>query len=673
MVGRSFGQAGLTARDGNSVKDDILKNCSPVAEGKRLSMERKVKNKLQNKISIFGMSALVLSALSAAAQDTLPDEIVVTATGVPTPAAQIGASVDVIKQADISKKNIQLLPDALLGLKGLTFEQEGTTGGVGYLRMRGLDRQNVIVLINGVNVADAADVSGGAEISNLTLSDVEKIEVLRGANSVLYGSNAIAGVINIITKDPGGPGAGEYSISAGSNRLRSANFGYTGETANGKLGYRISLHSMDVSPPSEFDEYRSSFSENEDYENLTGSGSLFAAISDETKFLFNYRAVKSSVDTDGYHPSLYTKLDGHFGTDTDQYLASATLSHELSDRARVEVKQSYFANYRDTFAEIGPTYYYDGKRHVTEVKGTVNLDESAYLHVGGKYQTELLGQTGLPNEEEASIYSLFGVYHAQLGDANFTLGLRQDEHDLFGDHFSWRVGGVFNLSNRLSAWGNVGTGYRAPSLYELYGRDAIYGINGVVGNTSLQPEESLSRDFGIRYAMASLPVEVDIGYFDIDTDDRIFFDGPPPFYIGNYQNDTGTSKTEGVELSVDGSLSDTLSARFSVSKMDPTKADGGVQNSQPRLLWSLNLDHMSRDETVAYGMSARKVQERFRFGVRQEDYETVSLYTKVKLRERLAIVFNGDNVFDNHYQTSEGKSTPRRSFKIQLVSEFGAY
>ena len=70
--------------------------------------------------------------------------------------------------------------------------------------------------------------------------------------------------------------------------------------------------------------------------------------------------------------------------------------------------------------------------------------------------------------------------------------------------------------------------------------------------------------------MASLPVEVDIGYFDIDTDDRIFFDGPPPFYIGNYQNDTGTSKTEGVELSVDGSLSDTLSARFSVSKMDPT-------------------------------------------------------------------------------------------------------
>ena len=69
--------------------------------------------------------------------------------------------------------------------------------------------------------------------------------------------------------------------------------------------------------------------------------------------------------------------------------------------------------------------------------------------------------------------------------------------------------------------------------------------------------------------------------------------------------------------------------------------DGGVQNSQPRLLWSLNLDHMSRDETVAYGISARKVQERFRFGVRQEDYETVSLYTKVKLHERLAIVLVG--------------------------------
>ena len=630
-----------------------------------------MKNKLINKIGVFGASALVLSALSAGAQDTLPDEIVVSATGVPTPAAQIGASVDVINKADISKKNILLLPDALLGLKGLTFEQEGTTGGIGYLRMRGLDRQNVIVLIDGVNIADAADPNGGAEISNMTLSDVEKIEVLRGANSVLYGSNAIAGVINIITKDPGGPSVGGYSISAGSNRLRSSNFGYTGETADGKLGYRVSLDSMDVSPPSEFDEYRSNFTENEDYENLTGSGSLFIDLSNETKLRFNYRAAKSSADTDGYHPSLYTQLDGRFGTDTDQYLASLTVGHKMSEQAQIEFRQSYFANYRDTFAEVGPTYYYDGKRHVSEASGIVNLKDNAYLHVGGKYQTELLDQTGLPHEEETSIYSLFGVYHTAFGNGNLTLGLRQDEHDLFGDQFSWRIGGVYDLSRQFSVWGNTGTGYRAPSLYELYGRDAIYGIGGVVGNTALQPEESISRDIGIRYTMALLPIEIDLGYFDIDTEDRIFFSGPPPFYVGNYQNDTGTSKTEGLELSAEGKLSDTLSARFSFSKMDPTQADGSPQNSQPRLLWSLNLDHVSLDEAVAFGITARKIQERFRFGVRQEDYETVSFYSKVKLREGLAIAFSGDNVFDNHYQTTPGKSTPRRSFKIQVVSEFG--
>ena len=123
-----------------------------------------MKNKIYKKIGMLALSALVMMGASAAAQDTPPDEIVVSATGVPTPASQIGASVDVIKQKDISKKNIQLLPDAMMGLKGLTFEQEGTTGGIGYLRMRGLDRQNVIVLVDGVNIADAADVSGGAEI-----------------------------------------------------------------------------------------------------------------------------------------------------------------------------------------------------------------------------------------------------------------------------------------------------------------------------------------------------------------------------------------------------------------------------------------------------------------------------------------------------------------------------
>ena len=135
---------------------------------------------------------------------------------------------------------------------------------------------------------------------------------------------------------------------------------------------------MDVSPPSEFDEY-DGFSEDDDYDKSDWIGRRFAIDFRHAKFLFNYRAVKSSVDTDGYHPSLYTtELDGHFGTDKINIWRVATLTHELSDRARVEVKQSYFANYRDTFAEIGPTYYYDGKRHVTD-RGTVNLDDSAYL------------------------------------------------------------------------------------------------------------------------------------------------------------------------------------------------------------------------------------------------------------------------------------------------------
>ena len=199
-----------------------------------------------------------------------------------------------------------------------------------------------------------------------------------GRNSVLYGSNAIAGVINIITKDPGGPSVGAYSISAGSNRLRSSNFGYTGETADGKLGYRISLDSMDVSPPSEFDEYRSNSPKTTDYENLTGSGSLFIDFRTRQNCasiiaLSKVQLIRMAI----IH--LFTDVDGRFGTDTDQYLASLTVGHKMSEHTQVEFRQRYYANYRDTFAEVLPTYYYDGKRHVSEASGIVNLKDNAYL------------------------------------------------------------------------------------------------------------------------------------------------------------------------------------------------------------------------------------------------------------------------------------------------------
>src|SRR6056300_1663479 len=134
------------------------------------------------------ITPLFFHPLQANANDAdAVDQIVVTATGVPTPASQIGATLDVTTRQQLEDQQVVHLQEALSQLKGMYFRQEGNVGGLGYLQMRGLERQNTLVLIDGNNMSDAADANGGAEIAHILVADIERIEVIRGGNSVLYG------------------------------------------------------------------------------------------------------------------------------------------------------------------------------------------------------------------------------------------------------------------------------------------------------------------------------------------------------------------------------------------------------------------------------------------------------------------------------------------------------
>ena len=257
------------------------------------------------------------------------------------------------------------------------------------MRMRGLDRQNIVVFIDGVNVADAADVQGGAEIANLLVGDIERIEVMRGPNSVLYGSNAVAGVIDIRTKSAGGSPRQSLSVTAGANELAQMKLSKSGETASGRVGYHVSLQSLEVSSPSEFDEEDTDYSENEDYENTTASGKMDVKLSDFTSLSLHLRSAVSSADTDGYDPNNFAKIDGHFGTETMQNLIRVSVDSEISDDLSLDLSHSFLGNYRDGFAEVGSTYWYDGERETSLVRAKYALSDDGYLHIGAEQKRKL--------------------------------------------------------------------------------------------------------------------------------------------------------------------------------------------------------------------------------------------------------------------------------------------
>lgn len=620
------------------------------------------------KKKIMGGLLAALITAPAVAQET--DEIIVSATGIPTPAAQIGASVDVITAADLEAQQITYLQDAISGLKGVTFAQEGTTGGVGYLRMRGLDRQNVVVFIDGVNMADAADIQGGPEIGNLLVGDIERVEVMRGANSVLYGSNAVAGVIDIRTKSAGGAPTMRASVLTGSNELKQMQISASGEGAQGRLGYHLSVQSIDVSPPSELDEENTQFSEDEDYENVTASGSLNFRVIEGTSISLKLRSAVSSADIDGYHPVTFANVDGHFGTDTEQNLIRLSGESQLSDALTVRASHSFLGNYRDTFAEMGDTYWYDGERETSQVNVEYNLSETGYIHLGVEQKDESLSQIGLDDDVDAGTQSAFGVWHGQLAGAFTSLGVRHDAFDSFGSHVSWRAGLSMPLVDHVTMRVNAGVGYRAPSLYELYGRDA-YCVDGLCGNTALDPEESDSVDIGFAIEPKTLPIAFDVTYFDIETDNRIFYKSVgPPTYLGNYQNDTGQSTSTGTEMSVSGDLGKNFGFQINYTRVNPRTAAGVIQNNQPRRLWAFSGDYHSDDGKSSLSVTARQVNDRYRSAIRQEDYFLMGFAYTRALSESLTLTLSGDNIWDEHYQTTPLKSTPRRRFTFGLTADF---
>ncbi len=617
------------------------------------------------------MTPLFLLPLQASANEAdVIDHIVVTATGVPTPASQIGATLDVVTRQQLEDQQVIYLHEALSQLKGVYFRQDGNVGGLGYLQMRGLERHNSLVLIDGNNMSDAADANSGAEIAHILVADIERIEVIRGGNSVLYGSNAISGVVNIVTRKAGAEAGTQVRLATGSHQLREALVHSSGKSANGRIGYRLSVQSVDVKPPSELDEENTNFRENEDYENLTFSGALDVQLSDATRASFLARAVRASVNTDGYHPQSYALVDGDFGTDTEQNMIVASVETQATDSLSLSAKYSFFANDRDTFAEIGDTYWYDGERQTWEARAAYFLNDSDYINFGVEHKTESLLQNGLSAEKKVDTQAVFALWHQQFGDLSTSIGMRYDNHDNFGGQDSWRFGTVYQINDYMAATASAGTAFRAPSLYELFGEDATC-VNGMCGNPNLAPEESDVMDIGLRFDGGGLPFTAAVTYFDIQTDNRIFYDNVgPPSYLGNYQNDSGQSTSSGTEFSLAVPVAAQWAFDFSATKLNPRTATGGIQNSQPRQVYSADLTFAAADNQSHWRLTALQVRDRYVYDTLQEDYLVLGTSYDTVLNNGWKLQAKISNLLDEHYQTSANKSTPRRQVKIALSTAF---
>jgi vitamin B12 transporter len=467
---------------------------------------------------IGGVAASAQEAPSASY--TVPP-VVVSATLVPTPENEIGSSVTVITSQDIAEKQERTLPEVLNDVPGLVVVQTGSPGGLTSVFIRGANSNHTKVLIDGIDVSDPSSPNGAFDFSQLLASDIERVEVLRGPASGLYGSDAIGGVIDIITKTGSGPPHLYGMLEGGSFDTFNQSAGASG--SQGRFTYNFDVahyHSGDtlVTP---FDLVPPGRPINPDYyDNKTFTTKLGAQVTDT----LDVGAVVRYVDTE-----LNSTFDDFLGPEAaksysdNRELFARVFAHLVSFDGRFEETLGYsITGYWRRFFDPNPATLalgddpadYHGLREKVDWRGDLTLVPGEVLVLGAEHEIDRLSNT---NPAGAHVTNDAGYLELQssITDRIFNAAsFRYDDNGAFGGHPTFREAPAWLIPETgTKLKGSVGTGFKAPTLDELYDN---YPQFDFFANPNLKPETSLGYDLGFEQSLWQKQLEFGSTWFHND-------------------------------------------------------------------------------------------------------------------------------------------------------------
>jgi vitamin B12 transporter len=527
----------------------------------------------------FSTVLLVLPAALAAQQPPpapapAPDTVelkpvVVTATRIPTPADAVPAAVTVISGAELLEQGIRTVAEALRTVPAAHVVVTDGYGSQTSLFLRGGESDYVKVLIDGVP-QNARPPGGAYDFADLTTDNVERIEIVRGPVSVLYGSDAVTGVVQVFTREGRGAAHGSVTVSGGPGgrscpvgcqTYGNSELAATVAGGDERAGYAFGA-SRFVSD--------GVYAVDNQYRNEVLTGLVRLRPDDYTDATLSLR----------YGDALY-----HFPTDGGGAVVSNN-QHQL-DRgpsvgldlgrafsARVEGRITagwHRDDYQYAIAPNGPadttTFPYSSSDRVTreglDARANVRLARSDVLTTGLAFEREAMQGTtlaGAPSRNDGAVYLQLAT--ARERAANFTLGARLDDNQRFGTYATYRAGLSVRLDGRTRAIASVGTGFKEPTFYQNF-------VSGYArGNPDLKPEHSFSWEAGLEYAAPRSPVTVRATYYDQRFRDLIQYSGAPvgPDSV-NYVN-VAEAAARGVELAVQAALGPGLSLDATYTYLD---------------------------------------------------------------------------------------------------------
>ena len=618
---------------------------------------------MKKTISISLLTSLLISNLCASPIE-LNEVTIETANRTKQNIKDLTESVTIITSEDIKESRVNTLSEALNRLGNIAMSTNGGPGQANSSLVRGFDSKRVLVLIDGIRFNDVTGLSG-AQLEQITLHDVEQIEIIKGAQSGIWGADASAGVINIITNNAKQGTHTSGNIEYGSFETKRVNAQLSHKTENFDLtlgASRYDTHGFSAAEPKSGDadfgkrgdelQY-----ENDAYINKTYSAKLGYSITENDKLYASFRYIDAYIEYDNGAGAdapngLYTV------NDLDDYFYSAAYSHH-GDVNDIRLQYNFSKFKRSQYGS------YSGDVEEVSLQDKIEYKKDAFLRVGGSYQKfEQETSAGTDLNKNYSVKSVYATNYNKflllesLGNTIITESLRYDDYSTFKNKTTGKVGLKQFINEDIYLSSNYGTAYNLPTLYQLY--------DGFSGNTNLSPEETKGFDITLGND------ELTFTYFNNKVDNLIDYVPSGPF-SGNFENISGESILKGFEAGYNDYFYDAISIALNYTYLDTKGADGKALARRPKHQIDGNVFYYIT-EAFNIGLTGQYIGTRYdnadNQGAQTGKYTLLHVVANYDINKNFTVYGKIDNLTDKYYQVVDGYATAERSFYIGLNAQF---
>ena len=606
---------------------------------------------MQKKISTSLVASLLLATTNLFSAQSLETITVTSATKSTQSIKDVTSNIEVITKEEIEEKHFTTVTQALSTLSGINVISNGGLGNSSSVFIRGMDSRRILVLIDGVKFQDPSN-TGGASFEHLMINDIERIEVVKGPQSGIWGADASAGVINIITKNNEEGTHTSVNTEFGSFQTKKYGMSVSNKTKKYDMGLSANRVLTDgFSSQVPYGDNPDDYVKN-GYRNTTVNLKGGYNLTDSDRISANFNNINSLTQYDGNTPNQTKRSDNESNLYSIAY-------NKIYNNHDVKLKYD-ISKFEKEQLEASAAYEvknYNGETQIVELSDTIKYFDNDNFIIGvNREQTDVDYTKGnnVTNDDANINKAIFLTNTNTFDKLIITESLRRDDYSSFGAKNTGKIGVKYTINSDLAFAANYGTAYNAPNLIQILNP---WGTT----NEDLEPEKTKGYDLTTYYK------DLTFTYFDNKVNNLINWNS------GQYQNIDGTSRLKGYEIGYKKDVIEDTILNLNYTHLSAQNSDGEDLARRAKNQIGFGVDYYGISK-FHFNVNGQYIGNRYdganKTGAETGNYTVWNSVVNYEINKTFSTYLKVNNLFDKYYQTVDGYATAERSAYVGLKATF---